>query len=47
MLIDILTILGDKGWFIAQITETIEDCSYSNLETIFCEFENLYVTLLH
>ena len=47
MLIDILTILGDKGWFIAQIIETIEDCSYSNLEKIFCEFENLYVTLLH
>ena len=47
MLIDILTILGDKGWFIAQITETIEDCSYSILKQKLCEFENLYVTLLH
>ena len=31
-LIDILINLGDQGWFIAQITETIEDYSYSNLK---------------
>ena len=42
-----LTILGDKGWFIAHITETIEDCSYSILNKKLCDFEKLYVTLLH